>query len=1251
MRFRIVRLTVRLGTIGIFLFFLFLLALPNLVDLDNYRDVVVAVVERRCAATMAIRHLRLYVGRTVGVKVVGPTLDGGDGRLAFAAEAVLVGLDIAELLHRRVKLSSVHFVRPELRVVLDRDGGTEDNAAQGVSLTTGGTPRAGNGPAGGDSGVGKRFAGAAGGFFTWCQSFERLRVVVYDGRVTVTDRIYAASPVTTSLNDVDLDARLGSGDRLAPFELTATVGTRGAGGLDISGYIGHCGWPIDWGGVAIDCRVKAENLDADAYWPYYSDCVPMQKIGGRVDIAATYAGDLTGHFHSRGRITVRHGVLAYRQVFGATVSFERLAVGYDFELGERYDTIRIDDVELDIDGVRVAGSCRLDDVRSGAAGRITARVTAGRGGFEGLTGLLPWEIMPDFVGAWWRRHRPRGILVVEEAHLAGTYREIAGIGRKPVPPELLGARVRLKDAGRYEEPLVPAGRVELWGAAALAGDRLELPRLDLRLGFHARQKWRGRIIDLFRDPVMEMHGELEGRLEEVLPVLHGWRPEFPPLVGLRAAAGSLRATVEIRDRLAVAGVDDWRVDCRPDGASFYHERIGAPVERLWGGFEILPAGIRFTAVSGKIAGAPLVLDGTIRGRGFADAAAEMDLAVSSPALTPAAVALLPPVATASSAAEEADFAAMPSTCQLRFQGVMGRPETWCGDGTLAVHGWDFRLAGFAPFFEDVTLEVECAGTRVDFRRLRLRRGDSDLAGRGFVDLTPAGADFSLDLHSRRWNNADMKGDGGEAAPLPAGASVGDEAASADMSLAVVPAGVPSPLAAPLGWLGEYCRRGDLRWAVDELLMSRDGGEPLRFEGVELDAGWAGGELAVRRLAGSREDSDVTVTGRLAPLANGRVSGRFTVRAARLEWGEAVPPDDEAATAAALPGPGAVAIIPDPGPVAAKVAKTAGGADGAAAGVPTEPVSGRLRAVFERLAAAHDFELDFHIDNLRWKTVVAGEVGGRLQLDAGGVRMTDLNGRVWDGGAVLNGSWDRATGGCRLSLSGDDIDMQAANESLAIYPERRLPLSGRGTVAAELAWCDLAGDGWRETLDGSATLAVSSGSVRRFTLLANVLSLLNVSQLVSLRLPDLTAGGLPFTSITGTLGISGGEIHTDDLLLTGPALNLAAGGVISLPRRQVDLIIEAQPLQAVDRVLTAIPLVGYVIGGEGKRFIVVRLEVAGPFDRIRVEPAPLEGLTRQTGGIIKRLLQTPGRILHWPGQDGAAAAVPPSSRDADDGGQK
>jgi uncharacterized protein YhdP len=339
-------------------------------------------------------------------------------------------------------------------------------------------------------------------------------------------------------------------------------------------------------------------------------------------------------------------------------------------------------------------------------------------------------------------------------------------------------------------------------------------------------------------------------------------------------------------------------------------------------------------------------------------------------------------------------------------------------------------------------------------------------------------------------------------------------------------------------------------------------------------------------------------------------------------------------------------VPDTAPSTAPAKRGPGNNPGAAwpadegAAAAASRGRGRLSDALACLSAANDLEFDVRFDNLRWKTIAARDVTGRLRIAADGVRITDLSCRVWGGDAGFTGFWDRQTAGCRVQLWCDAVDMQAANESLAIYSERQLPLSGRGTVKATLDWLDLPGDGWRSTLDGNVSLVVNEGSVGRFALLANILSLLNVSQLVSLRLPDLSATGLPFTAITGTFAIADGDIRTDDLLLTGPALNLAAAGVISLPRRFVELIIEAQPLQTIDRVLTAIPLLGYVIGGDGKRFIVVRLEVAGPFDQVTVKPVPLEGLTRQTGGIIKRLLETPGRLLGWPGSNDAKASSPP-----------
>jgi len=247
-----------------------------------------------------------------------------------------------------------------------------------------------------------------------------------------------------------------------------------------------------------------------------------------------------------------------------------------------------------------------------------------------------------------------------------------------------------------------------------------------------------------------------------------------------------------------------------------------------------------------------------------------------------------------------------------------------------------------------------------------------------------------------------------------------------------------------------------------------------------------------------------------------------------------------------------------------------------------------------------------------------------------LKIKSLTGSVWEGTGTLSGTWELDQDQFSVAIGLQQINLAQFNHSLALYNDKSLPLEGMGNVNLGLKWSGSDVQSWRRNLNGEVNFSFVKGRLKRFPVLANIASLLNVHQLLTLHLPDLSEG-VPYHSLDGSLQIKNGVMATDDFLLLGPAVNISAGGSISLPDRQVNMEVGIQPLQAIDRAIAAVPVVGYIVTGEGKTLIVMRYSVRGPFGKTVVKAIPVRGLVEKTGGILKRLITTPVRILRWPGK--------------------
>jgi len=178
------------------------------------------------------------------------------------------------------------------------------------------------------------------------------------------------------------------------------------------------------------------------------------------------------------------------------------------------------------------------------------------------------------------------------------------------------------------------------------------------------------------------------------------------------------------------------------------------------------------------------------------------------------------------------------------------------------------------------------------------------------------------------------------------------------------------------------------------------------------------------------------------------------------------------------------------------------------------------------------------------------------------------------------------------------------------------LSARGGSSEDL----------KKSLLGSLSFRIDDGSIRRFASLSKIFSILNVSQLLKMRLPEMTSGGMPFTEITGTVAIKDGVFSTSDLFVKSEAMNISAVGSLNFPRDTLDLIVGVQPLQTVDKVVNRIPIVGWILTGKDKSWITSYFEVTGSLADPKVSVKTVSSMATGVFNIFKRIFQLPAKLF-------------------------
>lgn len=176
-----------------------------------------------------------------------------------------------------------------------------------------------------------------------------------------------------------------------------------------------------------------------------------------------------------------------------------------------------------------------------------------------------------------------------------------------------------------------------------------------------------------------------------------------------------------------------------------------------------------------------------------------------------------------------------------------------------------------------------------------------------------------------------------------------------------------------------------------------------------------------------------------------------------------------------------------------------------------------------------------------------------------------------------------------------------------------------------------GKNYLSTVDGGFQLMIKDGVLRKFTFLAKVFSLLNVSQILTMQLPDMVEEGMPFSRLEGGFSLRDGVLTTEDLFVTSNAMNLSLVGDINLAKEELDLLLGIKPFGTVDKLVTRIPIAGWLLTGKEKALITAHFEITGPSKTPKVRAIPATSVSSKVLGIFQRVLGLPGKLITDPGE--------------------
>lgn len=213
---------------------------------------------------------------------------------------------------------------------------------------------------------------------------------------------------------------------------------------------------------------------------------------------------------------------------------------------------------------------------------------------------------------------------------------------------------------------------------------------------------------------------------------------------------------------------------------------------------------------------------------------------------------------------------------------------------------------------------------------------------------------------------------------------------------------------------------------------------------------------------------------------------------------------------------------------------------------------------------------------------------------------------------------------RISGHAEDVDaLEVYRELLNQKNIIRGKLRGDFYVTGEI------GANYLPSSYGEFSVEVNKGVLHEFQVLSKVFSLLNVSQIFAFKLPDMDLEGMPFDKLSANFHLDHGVLKSDDLKIMSEAMNQAYAGQLDLVNKEIDLTLQVHPLGTVDKIISRIPVAGWLLTGDNKAFLTAYFSVTGKIGDVSVEAMPLNTLSDQTIGLLKRTFGLPFKLAEDP----------------------
>lgn len=260
-----------------------------------------------------------------------------------------------------------------------------------------------------------------------------------------------------------------------------------------------------------------------------------------------------------------------------------------------------------------------------------------------------------------------------------------------------------------------------------------------------------------------------------------------------------------------------------------------------------------------------------------------------------------------------------------------------------------------------------------------------------------------------------------------------------------------------------------------------------------------------------------------------------------------------------------------------------------------------------------------ISRLTWKNLVWEPIEGTLFFNRDMAHIQLDNAKLCGIDAFGTFSATGTEYSFNMALKGKGLDV---TESYSCLTEGRVKATGRLDFSSTLRGQGKL-DELIEGMQGPLQMTFSNGVIEQDKLVARTLEVLNVSEIVKGRLPNLDSTGLSYSTMTLAGQFQKGKLAIDTFHMNGDTLELVGYGTIDLDQETIDAQLLAAPFKTVDTIVKYIPGVNYLLGGS---LVTIPMSIDGSLDDPKVTILSASAVGSSLYNLAERTVTSPFRLL-------------------------